>query len=393
MKSAMGKEKRTDPLLIRDLLVSTATPVKLTNADGSPPAIFDTVAKQGGGLANFYRAVHHTTEVSPSSLSLNDSAHASLQQTIRITNVGKVSQTYSISHTTAGTVLGMNKTSSFWNTFPVPTDPQAATVAISPAGLTLAPGQAATVTLTFTPPSLDPALVPIYSGWISVTSKEDSELGSASIPYMGTGADMSKEAVFDLGTSVLAYRTPALSDADGNPVYNDSMIFTLSNQTGTLDSPGIVARLRLGTRRITIDLVKADVAFRPTLPIVGPTADEAGQPRVIRRDMGRAMELSSSALFKRADASSGSGAFDDVPIVGRIQDYLFNPRDDATSTTSASLPSIIPDASGKNITVEDGHYRILLRASKLFRPDLSREDAFESYLTHAFEVKRSTKSP
>ncbi len=397
LKAALAN-RTSDPTRIRDFLISSASPVKLTNADGSPPTVFDTVAKQGAGLANFYHALHHTTEVSPAVLYLNDSAHANLQQSFVITNVGQKTQTYALSHTAAGTLISMDKATNFWNSFPVPTDPQAATANINPAGLTLDAGQSSTVTVSFTPPSLDSSVIPMFSGWIVVTSSNeaDTELGSVSIPYFGVGTDLSKEAVFDLGSDAVGTQGPHLEDADSNTVYNDTSTYTLA-QIGDneYDSPSVVARLRLGCERLTVDLVRADTAYKASIPISDPPAGQASQAqalalhrraqhrrldRVIRRDSPHETEL------QRRD-----GKFDDVPIIGRVMEMKTNARDiEIDNTVQGMLEGTILGGSdgNQNITVSDGQYRLLVRASRLFS-DLSLDASYESYLTHAFTIARS----
>ncbi len=103
-----GKRGAVDTLKLRSILTSTATPVKVNSDKPEEAVLLDTIVKQGGGLVNAYKAVHHTTEVSPSMISLNDTAHAALEQTINITNVGTVSQTYQLSQDTAGTLLTLD---------------------------------------------------------------------------------------------------------------------------------------------------------------------------------------------------------------------------------------------------------------------------------------------
>ncbi len=390
LKSALRKMNAgdVDPVKIRDRLTITATPVKVTNSDGSPPTTLDTVVKQGGGLVNLYRAVHSKTGIEPAALYLNDAARAKLQQTIQITNKNAAAQTYAISHMAAGTVLSINRTNNFWNPFPVPTDPRAATVSISPSTVSVAPGQTATVKLSFAPPSLDAAYIPVFSGWISITSAEEKDLGSTVVPYFGIGADMSKEEVFDLGTSALGMAAPVLVDASGTPIKDDRAVFTLASGVGYTDAPSIIARFRLGTRRVTVDLVVHNTTFQPTLPIPGSPAQEALHRRAIHhRVLDSAKRRRSWPLRSN---KRDSVAFDDVPILGRLVDSPLNPRDTLDGfwfTIGLDSPLMAPNGAG-NITVRDGNYRFLLRASKLLADDLEQEDSYESYLTHAFKIKR-----
>ncbi len=347
-------------------------------------------------MVDVYRAVHHTTEVSPSALYLNDTRHAKLQQTIQITNVGKELQTYTVSHLAAGSILPMNASSKSWLPFPVPVDAHAVTVEINPVGLALNPGQSSTVTLTFTPPSLDAASIPIYSGWISISSKENSEVGAASIPYFGVGADMAEENVFGDDSSS-GFSTPYLSDQYFIPVYNDSTVFTQElDDTGFFpDSPGIVAHFRLGVRRVTIDLVSADTSYRPSLPIVGPPVQQTAAQNDARqlRTHPRAFNpgtQSDAAVGARAAAKRSGGLYDDVPVIGRVYEAEYLPRDPSGVVVfGISLGQTILGGSDRQqeVAVGNGRYRLLLRVAKLLQADLSQEDSYESYLSHAFEIR------
>ncbi len=329
-------------------------------------------------MMNIYRALHHTTEISPNILYLNDTAHAKLQHKVQITNVGAHAQTYTIAHEAANTVLSMNVDTDFWQPFPVPSNTVAATADVYPARLSLEPGQNSTITVTFTPPVLDPSTVPIFSGWISIASSEDTELGSVRVPYFGVGASMANEKVIDLGAHVLGTSSPYLGDADGNPIQNDTTTFTLAKRDEDYDSPMIIARFRLGVRRVTIDLVNANITFQPTLPIDGSLRIS---------DFGSADSADAQAFstLKRRDST-----FDEVPIVGRIYEASDVSRSGSDGSWRAALEDTVTDVvSRSDIPVPDGRYRILLRASRFFSEDLAREESYESYLTHAFQIKRA----
>ncbi len=326
----------------------------------------ETVVKQGGGLINVYRAVHHTTEIAPSMLYLNETAHANLHQTIEISNIGTKAQTYTLTHRSTRSLLAMDTSKNFWNAWPIPTDPTAATVTFSPATLTVQPGAKGSVQLSFTAPNLNSKNIGVYSGYIGIASAEDAELlGSVSAPYLGTVSDLSQESVIGVGGDGNGNTYPYLCDRDFKAIHNDASVFTLkprANGNGN-DTPVIYMSLRLGTRLIRVDLVSADTTFQPTVPI-----KETAQ--VQRRD-----------LVRRAGT-----AFNDVPIIGNVWTGQGWNRD-PTFTFWVELEQTVAGANGSQVKVANGKYRYLLRAARYGRDDYSSEDSYESYLSHVFEIK------
>jgi subtilisin family serine protease len=79
----------------RTLFETTAQPVPSSHEDG---ALYQTLASQGAGLVDAYKAIHTTTLVSPGELLLNDTAYFRKNQDFHITNSGKTTQTYKIGY-------------------------------------------------------------------------------------------------------------------------------------------------------------------------------------------------------------------------------------------------------------------------------------------------------
>ncbi len=365
---------------VRDILTTTAKPVALTSWESTPSGILDSVSKQGAGVVDVYEAVHHKTRVFPARLYLNDTKHANLRQTIELTNVGSTPQTYTLSHKAAGSLLSMDSTSKFWRSFPIPVDRQAASVTLSPPTLTLQPGAKGTVQLTFTPPTLNSGQIPIYSGWIGVNSKGDPDLGSASVPYLGVGTDLSQEPVLDTFSDVQGLEFPSMLDLDNKGIYNDSSVWTLQPKNGFFESPTMAARLRMGASYIRVDLVAANTTFQPTVPISDPHKSASPDEQ--------AQSIGAQRLVRSAAAVA------DVPTIGFIGDGRFWARDSSRDfSVNFGLDATVLGGKDGNtvINVVDGKYRYLLRVSRLLQDDYSLEDSFESYLSHAFEVRR-TKS-
>ena len=104
----------------RNLFETTATKVPSSLTDGDP---YQTLTQAGAGLINAYDAIHGTTLVSTGELILNDTAHfkgmyvpidfcifASIylivySHTFTVTNSGKTTKKYTLSHVPAGTAL------------------------------------------------------------------------------------------------------------------------------------------------------------------------------------------------------------------------------------------------------------------------------------------------
>ncbi len=391
--SALGKGN-VDVYTLRNLLIATAKPVEAVPFGSISAGTLDSVVKQGGGLVDAYHAVHHKTRVSPAIISLSDIKHAKLQQTIEVKNTGTTPQTYTFAHKAAATLLSLNATSSFWNHFPVPADPQhrAATLTFSPTTLTVQPGAKGTFSVSIQPPNIESTLIPMYSGWISVNCAEDAALGSANIPYFGVLTDFSKESVFDLYQSAGGHFTPALIESNRAPIHNDSTVWTLKQlQSGGYDSPQITWRLRLGSPHVRVDLVAANTTFRATHPISDTHNAQVNTRRSTSIRGGTWRAIGPDLVGRAVTAAT---RFDDVETIGQVFDDTFFERDywDDEGIRVGLHPTVLSGPQLKEIAVPDGQYRYLLRAGKLVQDDYSLEDSYDSYLSHAFTIKASSKT-
>ncbi len=392
--SAHKDEGTVDPLRLREILSSTATPVKINSDKPEEAALLDTVVKQGGGLLNAYKAIHHTTEVSPGMVFLNDTAHANLEHTITITNVGKEVQTYQLSQDTAGALMTLSPDTNFWRSFPIPYDGAGGLVNSSSNTLTLNPGVTGNVQVVFTPPAgVDAGQVPVYSGFLKVVSNTDQNFGSVNIPYFGVAADMANlgSLAIEPDPSIgVAY--PYLGDAFGAPVLNDSTTYTLkTSDDGTTDAPTVVLRLRLGSARMSVDLIKADTSYKPSIAINDPKGSQT-QRRDFSRKHRREAHSDVHSPHLRA-VKRGAGTFDDVDVVGNLASGRAV-RSTAGATRTFQLHSTV--TGGKDgrtvIPVQDGQYRFLVRVLKLFRDDFTDDSNYESYLSHAFTISGASNS-
>ncbi|CAD6971435.1 unnamed protein product [Tilletia controversa] len=83
-------------------------------------------------------------------------------------------------------------------------------------------------------------------------------------------------------------------------------------------------------------------------------------------------------------------------IIGNLDYGSCIPRNNIYATSAASnlfnqfnLEGNYTDADGVDHRIQNGTYRILLRARRLLATDAKAESSYESYLTHAFTVKRA----
>lgn len=96
-KQAQGIDTRIDPLEIRSILATTATPLFFN--DGTKTYSFlAPVVQQGGGLVNAFKAVTSMTQISPSNLALNDTTHFHKKHKIIILNTSPQRVRYTLSH-------------------------------------------------------------------------------------------------------------------------------------------------------------------------------------------------------------------------------------------------------------------------------------------------------
>lgn len=130
------------------------------------------VVHQGGGLVNAYCAMLANTTISTSSLVLNDTSYFKAHQTFNITNEGEVCLNYTLDHLPATTVYTFGPDSEYGlpQTTPI-RDPRGACVKLSHQTFSLSPGESLSLSAYFTPPQIDPSLLAVYSGYITLVSE------------------------------------------------------------------------------------------------------------------------------------------------------------------------------------------------------------------------------
>ncbi|KZW03532.1 pyrolysin [Exidia glandulosa HHB12029] len=241
-----AKGKSAKGLDARHIIQTTATPLKSSADDG---ALLQTISAQGAGLINAYAAVKTTTIVSPGQILLNDTEHIQKTQVFTITNKSNKIKTYKIGHVPAGTALTVVATTEELQVPPVPESTIGATVKFGLNTVILLPGFSLPVIATFTPPKgIEAHRLPVYSGWITITSGDEVHR----ISYMGVAASLRQDKTI--------LHNPFLIDGEGTILKEPKNITFAGNDI-------LWHLLHFGTQLLQIDLVPANTPFTPTIPL------------------------------------------------------------------------------------------------------------------------------
>ncbi|EMD33648.1 hypothetical protein CERSUDRAFT_159874 [Gelatoporia subvermispora B] len=352
----------------RTLFETTAQRISSNVTDGVP---LQSVAVQGAGLVNAFNALTAETIVSPGELLLNDTAHFNGTQKFTVKNNGTAAKKFTVSHIPAGTALSLQPVcitlcevsmtqkwpqgTPFPEDGPVPLSTQFATVKFSETSFTVHPGQTQEITAHFTPPTgLDPSVLPIFSGFIEIASTTESY----QVTYLGLAASLINAQVVDTSDVFFGVDLPVIIDASGN-FQNTTTNYTFVGA----DFPSLLLRLTFGTPELRIDLVDADINFKPTIP-----TRDIDTRHVFERE-----------TFSFPQASGGS--FAQVKIAGPLFEADFLPRnsdvDDGTGFEEVTFSGAF---FSNGTTIPNGSYRFLLRALKVTGDPVNEAD-FESWLS------------
>ncbi|GAA5979678.1 hypothetical protein JCM5350_003809 [Sporobolomyces pararoseus] len=361
------KSENLSPEQVKSLLMGTSK--QTPTAYGGNTLV--TAVRQGAGLVQVDQAVSRKTLISPNIIQCNDTANFNKTQPLTLTNKGDSAVTYSFSWTNAQGVSTYNNGAS--NQIIPSTSPAALStatalrVAFSARTLTLQPGESKTITLNVVPPNLvasDIDKFPFYSGWIKVNDLSTKE--SYSVPFFGLGAKMIDMPILDTTDVALGPKLPFI--AVGEDIATGPATYSTS------DPPIVYFRLAAGTRKLTVDLVDADIDYDATVPAVTNPAR-----RLVKR--------SANELVKRATPAN----YDDVSTVGSLYAPPYAPaRDYLVSYSPAPFSDYeIPvltytNSNNVNETVAlNTPYRVLVRALKI-TADPKLSSSYESWLSPSF---------
>ncbi|KAG9101853.1 hypothetical protein FRC06_002556, partial [Ceratobasidium sp. 370] len=237
-------------------------------------------------------------------------------------------------------------------------------VSMSPASVTVRPGQSLPVKVNIQPPAgVDPKQFSVFSGFIEAKGSDSITLRST---YLGVAASLKDTHIINTAQS------PVIKDKNSQAI--------LSNATFTLngtDFPRVEYRLTAGTSRLLLDLThplaKAPIEPRRLFRF-------AREPSV--KLPKRPTRYRSSAV-KRANPEDTFASLDVVGWIFR-NDYVSRHLEFGRNVGSAS--DIQQFAKGT--AIPDGAYHILLRALKI-TGDPVKEDDWEFWTTPVIAVKHS----
>lgn len=194
-----------DPKALLSMVSSTAKQTKYRDSYQSilynDPA---PVAQQGAGLAQAYDAIHATTILSVSSISLNDTDHFVNSTDFTIKNGAKQAVTYSIGHLPSRSrdtfKVGVSVPSQSSNS-----SSSAATLTFSDTKVTIPAGGSANINVKVAlPQGLTEANLPVYSGYVTINGTNGESLV---IPYLGVFGSLSSLQGIDSGNSYIYHST------------------------------------------------------------------------------------------------------------------------------------------------------------------------------------------
>lgn len=118
----------------------------------------------------------------------------------------------------------------------------------------LAPGASANFTATFSLNNgFDSSRVPVYSGYITVSSSAEADGGGLTIPFMGVAVDMTTLPLFnDTGQPFTTSEATAPNDTIAD---DGSTVFTMQGE----DQPAVNVGLTFPTRVMRVDVLPVNV--------------------------------------------------------------------------------------------------------------------------------------
>ncbi|KAI1202470.1 peptidase S8/S53 domain-containing protein [Nemania serpens] len=235
-----------DPATLEALIASTANP-RFYNAGSGASSIHAPVAQVGAGLVQAYDAAYATTLLSKSYLAFNDTDNLDRTLKFTIKNLGRKAVTYKLGSVGAATAYTFSD-SIYPDPFPgLEVSDEYAKISLNPSRVTVPARGSAVVSVTVTPPKLDGARLPVYSGYITLNGTNGENL---SLPYNGAVGSLKKTQVLDTGYLSIS------SDPSLNPV-NGSASFVLSkNPNAAVVLPIAVVGVAFGSPRISIKVLQ-----------------------------------------------------------------------------------------------------------------------------------------
>ncbi|KAI0883496.1 subtilisin-like protein [Annulohypoxylon maeteangense] len=241
-----------DPATIENLLSATAKPQFLNDGEKTYSTLAP-VSQLGGGIVQAYDAAYATTLLSTSSLAFNDTDNFVDTLNFTIKNLGTEDVTYELGSVGASTGYTFSD-SIYPDPFPgLQLTDEYATVVLSEPKVTVAAGDEVVVSVTVTPPALDAARLPVYSGYITLNGTNGDSL---SLPYNGAVGSLHNARVLDEGYLSIS------SDQELNPVTGNASFVLPRGNTSTSNAtyPVAVTLLAFGSPLVNVQVVPLDAA-------------------------------------------------------------------------------------------------------------------------------------
>ncbi|KZL82343.1 subtilisin-like protease [Colletotrichum incanum] len=399
---ALLKQKFPDlsPREIARRLQSSAKP--LNQYDGGD--ILTTTAQQGSGLVNILRAVTSDTVFSTTEFNLHDTATPS-EQNFTIENHSSSSKTYTLGHKPAAEVdaLPQAKSQNVNEMFYWTSNFNAiyANVSFSTESVTISAGGKAVVKFTVSPPAVDPALLPTYSGFITVGDGDDE----FSIPYLGIPyfrSDVSNIYVGEIRNLETALQPPSgvptmpfVSSSNTGIRNNDKAVFTFpakqaaENETQVLDNdPVITIFIDQPSAYVRLDAVPVDLAsnaaynFKPSsfgyIPGTQSNSTAISNTKTIHPSLD--LDSLDNVAGVKSYGLVGSMYGGDMPKgVTSI-----NFRGYSVYSTEWTW-GVVELANGTIYQLPNADYRVLVRALR-WGGDLNRASDYDSWLSPVISV-------
>ncbi|CAN9281963.1 unnamed protein product [Alternaria alternata] len=243
-----------DPKELESVLSATAKP-NLFNEGSTTYTYLAPVAQQGGGLIQAYDAAYTKTVLSVSSISFNDTNNRIETTNFTITNTGTEDVTYSIANVIAASGYTLEEGTIFPMSFPNELVTQGAELSFSDDKVTVSARSEVAVSVTVSPPALDAARLPVFSGYIMLNGTNGDSL---SLPYLGVVGSMLEATVLNTNNTYLTRP----DDPDAMPLPTN-FVFTISSTVNTASNatavlPEVQTDFAFGTSLLDIQVLPTD---------------------------------------------------------------------------------------------------------------------------------------
>jgi len=255
-----------DPETLRAVLASTSMQLVFHNGEAADTEGRLAPVPQGGpGLIQGWDAANVKTIVSTAVISFNDTDHLPSEVKLSIQNLGDEETTYALGNSPALTMYSFTSGSERLTPFPndIASDASAELEFSATGEITVPAGKSVEITVECTPPgAVDPARLPIYSGFLTLKGSHGDSLA---IPYLGAAASMRDDSQIFYTSNVFGMFLGRAGDRWPMPLEANT-VFSIPRPTNTTDplNPGNFgwpqARIttNIGTATLRVDVAASN---------------------------------------------------------------------------------------------------------------------------------------